>query len=245
MDEINMRTQFAFPCRFVPNDGKTGFFYVAPATSLVWWNGPAGASQYMSPNGFGAFLDFGVQPKFNEFFSLNAWGRLGVFSDFHKITSDALRYQGRLEGIVNATPEMQLQAGVVYYGRARVKLMPTVGVVWKPDENWTFKMVFPNPKVLRRLTNLERAMNELTGNRAEWRGYVHMDYSGGSWDIKGLGLNDYNDIRLGAGIEFLSQSHIGGYFEFGGSLDRELYSGKHGRWAGPPAVLYLKTGFFF
>jgi hypothetical protein len=72
-----------------------------------------------------------------------------------------------------------------------------------------------------------------------------MDYAGGCWDIKGFdGLTDYNDIRLGMGIDFAVQNQFAGYFEFGGSFDRELYS--HGqRQATLPSVLYLKTGFIF
>jgi hypothetical protein len=229
MDELDLRMQLAFPCRFVPNNGKTGFFYVAPGASLVWWNSEE------RRNGFGAFLDAGVQPKFNDMFSLNAWGRIGVFSDFKKVTSEALRFQGRLEGIANISPEMQVHAGVIYYGRARVKMLPTGGVVYTPDNDWVFKLIFPNPKVLRRLH---------TGQQADWWGYVHLDYAGGSWDIDPLGLTDYNDIRLGTGIQFATRNQINGYFEFGGSFDRELYSGGR-RWASPPSVLFLKTGIIF
>ena len=233
MDEIDIRMQLAFPCRFIPNNGKTGFLYVAPAGSLVWWNGPTGPP-HMSPSGFGAFLDFGAQPKFNELFSLIAWGRFGVFSDFENVSSDAWRFQGRLEGVGVLSSQMQLHAGIIYYGRSRVKMLPTVGVVWTPDENWVLRLVFPNPKVSRRLW---------TGPQADWWGYVHMDYGGGSWDIKDLGLTDYNDIRIGMGIEFAAPSRIGGYFEFGGSLARELYFNGHG--TSLPSVLYLKTGFIF
>ena len=72
-----------------------------------------------------------------------------------------------------------------------------------------------------------------------------MDYAGGSWDISGhSGLTDYNDIRLGLGIEFAMPNRIGGYFEFGGSFDRELYFERQ-RQINPPTVLYLKTGFIF
>ena len=234
MDEIDLRMQLAFPCRFIPNNGHTGFFYVAPAGSLVWWNGPT--EPEMSPNGFGAFLDLGVQPKFNDVFSLIAWGRVGVFSVFEKVTSDAWRYQGRIEGVGTLSQQMQFHAGVIYYGRARVKMLPTVGIVWTPDENWVLRLVFPNPKVSRRLW---------MGTQADWWGYIHMDYAGGSWDIKPMGgLTDYNDIRLGAGIEFATPSRIGGYFEFGGSFDRELYSAGH-RLSSPPSALYLKTGVIF
>jgi len=232
MDEIDMRLQLAFPCRFVPNNGRPGYFYLAPAGRLVWWNGPN--TPDMPPNGFGAFLDFGVRPRFNESFSLNAMGRVGLFSDFKNVTSDALRFQGRLEGIYTFSPQIDIQAGIIYAGRARVKMLPTVGIVWTPDDNWVLRLVFPNPKISRRLW---------TGPQADWWGYINMDYSGGSWDIKPYGLTDYNDIRLGLGLEYGARGRMGGYFEFGGSFDRELYSNGHR--ASLPSVLYVKTGVIF
>ena len=235
MDEIDMRLQLAFPCRFIPNNGRPGYFFVAPAGRLVWWNGPNGPP-HISPNGFGAFLDFGVRPKFNDTFSLNALGRVGIFSDFKDVSSDAFRVQGRLEGIYAFSPQMDLQLGVIYAGRARVKMLPTAGIVWRPDDDWILRLVFPNPKISRRLG---------TGQQADWWGYVHLDYSGGSWSMSGYdGLTDYNDIRLGLGVEFDARGRMGGYFEFGGSFDRELYAeGK--RQASLPSVLYLKTGIIF
>ena len=237
MDEIDIRMQLGIPCRFIPDNGRTGFLYIAPGGSLAWWNGPAGwgtPAEHMSPNGFGAFLDVGVQPRFNESFGLIAWGRVGVFSDFENVTSDALRYQGRLEGVFHSSSQMQVHAGVIYYGRSRVKILPTLGVVWTPDEDWVLKLVFPNPKVSYRLWK---------GPQGDLWSYVHMEYAGGSWDIKGLGQTDYNDVRLGVGVEFGTLSRVGGYFEFGGSFSRELYYGGHSM--SLPSAMYLKTGFIF
>jgi hypothetical protein len=235
LNEIDIRMQLGIPCRFIPNSGSgTGFFYVAPGANLVWWDGPAGPP-HMSPNGFGAFLDFGMQPQFNEVFSLNAWFRLGLFSDFKHVSSDAFRYQGRFEGIFNVSPNVQISAGVIYLDRVRNKIMPTGGVIWSPRDDLVLKLVFPNPKISKRLWN--------SGN-AEWWGYVQGDYGGGSWSIDGIGKTDYNDIRIGAGLEFETLTRIGGYVELGGSFGRELYS-QHQKWAKPSNVLYFKTGFIF
>jgi hypothetical protein len=235
MSEINLRLQLGFPCRFIPSNGSgTGFFYVAPGANLLWWNGPAGPP-HMSPNGFGAFLDFGMQPQFNEVFSLNAWFRFGVFSDFKRISSDSFSYQGRLEGLFNVDPKIQIIAGIIYLDRQRHKILPTVGVVWTLRDDLVLKLTFPNPKISKRLWN---------SGSAEWWGYVQGDYGGGCWSIDGIGRTDYNDVKIGAGIEFETQTRIGGYFECGGSFARELYS--HGqKWAKPPNVLYLKTGIIF
>lgn len=235
MNEVDIRMQLGIPCRFIPNNGSgTGFFYVAPGANLVWWEGPAGPPHF-SPNGFGAFIDFGMQPQFNEVFSLNAWFRLGLFSDFKHVSSESFRYQGRFEGIFNVSPNVQISVGIIYLDRVRHKILPAGGIIWSPRDDLVVKLVFPNPKISKRLWN--------SGN-AEWWGYIQGDYGGGSWSIDGIGQTDYNDIRIGAGIEFETLTRIGGYLEFGGSFARELYSHQR-KWAEPPGVLYFKTGFIF
>lgn len=236
-NEADLRMQLAIPCRFIPNNGQgqtgPGYFLIAPGANLVWWDGPAGPPD-MSPNGFGAFLDLGMQPQITENFGLSTWFRLGVFSDFEHVSSDALRYQGRIEGNFNLSPELQLTAGLMYMDRARIRMIPTGGIIWTPRDDLIVRLVFPNPKVSKLLWK----------DNTEWWGYVQADYGGGSWNINGLGKTDYNDIKIGAGIEFETYTRIGGYFEFGGSFARELYTNGQ-RWASPPNVLYLKTGFIF
>ncbi|MDR2115947.1 MAG: hypothetical protein LBP87_06170 [Planctomycetaceae bacterium] len=235
MNEIDIRMQLGIPCRYIPSGSSgTGFFYVAPGANLVWWEGPVGPPHF-SPNGFGAFVDFGMQPQFNDVFSLNAWFRLGLFSDFEHVSSEAFRYQGRFEGIFNVSQNVQISVGIIYLDRVRHKIIPTGGIIWTPRDDLVLKLIFPNPKISKRLWN--------SGN-AEWWGYFQGDYGGGSWSIDGIGQTDYNDIRIGVGLEFETLTRVGGYLEFGGSFARELYSNNN-KWAEPPNVLYIKTGFIF
>ncbi len=242
VDELDFRMQLGFPCRFIPNNGPgctgPGFFYVAPGGSLLWWDGPDTNQMYgaprISPNGFSASLDFGMTPQFNETFSLDAWFRFGVFSDFNEITSKSLRYQGRLAGMFNVSNQFKIVAGVLYLDRSRVKVLPTGGVIWTPREDIVLRITFPNPKLSMRIYN--------TG-RAEWWGYLQGDYGGGSWTMDGV-KTDYNDIRVGAGIEFETLSKVGGFFEVGGAFNREIYSNGNA-WCTPKSMVYLKTGFVF
>jgi len=238
VNELDIRMQLGFPCRFIPNSGPgcagPGFFYIAPGGSLLWWDGPNSNAPPFSPNGFSASLDVGMTPQFNEVFSLDAWFRFGVFSDFKTVNSHSLRYQGRVAGMFNVSQQFQIVAGVLFMDRARLKLLPTGGVIWTPREDIKLRLTFPNPKLSMRIYN--------TG-RAEWWGYLQGDYGGGSWTIDGE-KTDYNDIRIGIGVEFETLSKVGGYFEVGGAFNREIYS--HGTaWCKPQSMVYLKTGFVF
>lgn len=238
INEIDLRMQLSIPCRFIPNhvSGQSGpgYFYIAPGGSLAWWDGPVGPP-HMSPNGFGAFVDLGLTPQFNDVFALDAWFRLGVYSDFKKVKSDAIRYQGRILGLFAVSPRVKIVAGVQYLDRVRVKILPTGGVIWTPTEDWELRLTFPNPKISKRLWNNGRTL---------WTGYVTADYGGGSWYISELGQTDYNDIRVGLGLEFETITRVNGHIEIGGSFDRELRS-KHWAARSLDNAFYLKIGFVF
>jgi len=238
VNEFDFRMQLGFPSRFIPNSGPgctgPGFFYVAPGGSLLWWDGPDVGEPGMSPNGFSASLDIGMTPQFNETFSLDAWFRFGVFSDFNKANANSLRYQGRLAGMFNVSRQFKVVAGILYMDRARIKLLPTGGVIWTPREDIILRLTFPNPKLSMRIYN--------TG-RVEWWGYLQGDYGGGSWTIDGE-KTDYNDIRIGLGVEFETLTKVGGFFEVGGAFNREIYSYGNA-WCKPNSMVYLKTGFVF
>ncbi|MCL2742777.1 MAG: hypothetical protein FWE67_02895 [Planctomycetaceae bacterium] len=239
INEVDIRMQLSFPCRFIPHNSSAavdsdGFFYVAPGLSTFWWNGPVGPPD-MPPNGFGAFIDFGINPRFNEVFSMEGWFRLGAYSDFKKVKSEALRYQGRLASIFTVSPTVQIIGGAQYLDRVRLKIIPVGGVIWTPRDDLVLRLTFPNPKISQRFWQ--------TAN-ADWWIYAAADYGGNSWSIDGMGQTDYNDIRVGGGIEFETLTKINGHIEFGGAFNRELYSTDYKQRKLSDAV-YLKLGFVF
>ena len=105
--------------------------------------------------------------------------------------------------------------------------MPAGGIVWTPNPDIYFNILFPNPKVAKRLT---------TWGNTEWWLYASGEYGGGTWTIKrdsGLTARpapsmgtmdtvDYNDIRIAVGLEFKTFRQLHGYFEVGFACSREL-----------------------
>jgi hypothetical protein len=116
----------------------------------------------------------------------------------------------------------------MYLDRNYIKLLPSGGIVWTPNPDWYFNILFPNPKVAKRLTN--------TGG-TEWWLYCSGDYGGGAWHITRGNPDvvppspvagqyddfDYNDIRVAVGLEFKTYRNFKGMFEVGGAFSRQLY----------------------
>lgn len=239
IDEVAYQTEFTFPSRFLPNNEP---IYLVPGLNLEFWDGPdtSGLPFGMSPNGFGAYVEVGAAPRYSENFAFEAWLRGGVYSDWKKIAARAFRLEGRGAVLIGLTKDMEAVLGVVYLNRSRVKMLPQAGIIWKPNTDVVWRLVFPDPKLSRFLTTL---------GTTQWWGYIQGSYGGGCWAISDnefgeTYLTDYNDIRIGVGLEFTNQAWMNGFVEIGGTFARELYADGVA-WSKPPNTIYLKAGFHF
>lgn len=164
---------------------------------------------------FEAFLDAAWYPQFNDVLGGEFGLRTGVWSDFREVNSDSVRVLGRAAGAVRVTPRAEVLAGVVYLDRKRIKLLPVIGVRWRPTDNLRVDAVFPYPSVRKRLPS---------AGPTDWWLFVAGEYGGGSWTDREAPTGfDYNDIRVSLGLEFESSTRITGRFEVGYVFEREFY----------------------
>ncbi|MCL2348150.1 MAG: hypothetical protein FWC50_07790 [Planctomycetaceae bacterium] len=214
VNDVKAQARFAIPCRHL---GDT-MIYVAPGFRATFLN-----DDVEKKNLFGGWLDAGIQPVVNQQFRFDLWGSVGVYSDFHKVTSDSIYVRGRGSAYLQLNPNTEAVLGVLYLNREHVKLLPVFGVIWTPNPSVEWRLVFPDPKLAKHFGD--------TGS-TQWWGYVRGDYGGGSWavntDTLGVVKFDYNDIRVALGLEFRNpaKQSVSGYVEVGGAFDRELYYGK-------------------
>ena len=240
--------QFAIPCRWLPGGTKPGtapdYLYIAPGVEFSWWEQEYSDGFGRAVNLFGAYCDFGMRPRLTENFALDAWIRVGVYSDYEKVTGKSWRVQGRAMGIFKISDRWQGTVGGMYLDRAKVKILPSGGVIWMPNDDYIFKLTFPDPKISMRIP---------TAGAVEWWGYVQGDYGGGSWtttdyydglDDKSTLRMDYNDIRLGIGVEFDNPACLSGFAEIGGAFAREVVLAGHGTWK-PSDAFYFRVGLLY
>ncbi len=170
---------------------------------------------------YDAYVDTSWQPVLTPWLSADLGVRVGVYSDFNHTTTDSIRLMGRGLGILTFTPQVQVALGVVYLDRVDIKLLPAGGVIWTPHENARYEILFPRPKLARRLTTI---------GTTEWWWYAAGEYGGGSWTLERdavVPVNDradYNDLRVMGGVEFSTLSGLQGHFEVGYVFDREVVS---------------------
>ena len=164
------------------------------------WDGPAlnqlGRDPALPGAVYDLYLDFGWKPRPAEWLFFDLGITPGLYTDFHAFPHEAFRLRGRVLPIVALSEKFQLIAGVLYINRDAKKLIPAGGFIWSPDEATKLQVVFPQPKLARRVATI--------GDKAWWI-YAAGEFGGGTWAYErpdGSSTSvDYNDYRVIVGTE--------------------------------------------
>jgi len=229
INDMGISVTCAFPMFFNTNTP----LLVTPGFYVHLWDGPVSYPQLvpedpwpadLPPRTYDAYIDAAWNPQVTPWFGAELNFRIGIYSDFNRVTSDSMRFMGKGMAVLNFSPNVRIKAGAWYLDRNQVKILPAGGICWTPNPDVYFDILFPNPEVGKRLT---------TWGNTDWWLYFAGDYGGGTWTIKrnsGLGIPtdgtydrfDYNDIRISLGLRFETLRKFNGNFEIGFACSREL-----------------------
>jgi hypothetical protein len=191
--------------------------YVTPTYVHHLWDGPQGIAADLPANAYSAFLDTFWASDPDRPLGVEVGVAVGAFTDFDTFTTKSLRVMGEGFGVARLTPQLTFKFGAWYLNRNDLKLLPAGGLVWQPNPQTKFDLLFPNPKLSKYLTSY--------GNGDVWW-YVSGEYGGGAWTIKradGSGDRvDINDIRVKLGIDWINQRNFRGFAEIGYVFDRQV-----------------------
>jgi hypothetical protein len=118
-----------------------------------------------------------------------------------------------------AVPErLSLLLGVVSLDRNDSPILPGVGLIWTPTPDWRLDLIFPRPKLARRLTFLPRQREDCV--------YLGGALGGRTWSVERQpGVPDQltlRDYRLYLGWERIVDGGSGLFVEAGYVFGREL-----------------------
>ncbi|MCF0233740.1 MAG: hypothetical protein HUK22_02025 [Thermoguttaceae bacterium] len=166
-----------------------------------------------------------------------------------KLSAKAIYVNGRAMGSLPVDNEgrTRITGGVIYYDRINLKLIPSGGIIWRPNEQNELRLVFPDPRWSHYLTK---------ANETDWWFFVRGEVGGGRYYIsskdKQTGLirqfnTDYDDYRLSVGTMFDCASGMKGSFEIGGAFSRRLVvkAVDGGKWYTPKDSVFFKVGLHF
>ncbi len=237
--DLELSATFAIP--FLYNTETP--LLVTPGFAFRFWNGPARPGVDMPPQAYDAYLDAAWNPQITTWLGGELAFRVGVYSDFKRVVDDSVRFPSKGLAVFSFSPSFKVKAGAVYLDRHPVKILPAGGIIWTPNTDVRFEILFPDPKISTRLTTI--------GN-TEWWAYARGEYGGGAWTVNRVApgispdLVGYNDLRFAVGVEFIRLNGLTGLFEVGVAFERELrYHSESPTVFYPNTTAFLRAGLAY
>lgn len=200
----------------VPLGSFENLLLVTPSFEAHYLDGPSSAR--IPDSLYHAGLDLMWRKRWDD-----RWGSMiavapALASDF-ETSEGAMRVTGRALATWQWVPErLTLLFGVVYLDRDDVNLLPGVGMIWTPTPDYRLDLVFPRPKLARRIAFVPRT-------REDWI-YVSGALGGRTWAVqREEGVTDdltLRDYRITAGWERIMDGGGGLFAELGFVFGRKL-----------------------
>ena len=105
----------------------------------------------LPPRLYDAYIDFRWLSQVTPKLGLDLAITPGVFSDFDQDSSKAFRLPGHAAAAWTWNETTKIVLGAAYLDRPDVEVIPIGGVIWTPNEDVKFDLVFPHPKISRRI----------------------------------------------------------------------------------------------
>ena len=180
---------------------------ITPSYELHFLNAPAGIP--LPPRLNDAAVDFHVFRVFDNHWIADFAVTPGLYADDHSFdSSEALRINGRAIGVYAPTVDVKWALGVTYLdGGGWAKVVPVAGLIYTPNDDVEYQILFPTPRVAWRLPS-----SPIPGQDEQWV-YIAVDYGNSAWAFQqDDGTSDVlasRDFRLIFGYE---RKIVGGIF---------------------------------
>lgn len=192
--------------------------------SVHYLDGPEGVD--LPPRLYEAYMQFRwmaqVTPRLGLDFALTP----GVWSDFEQGADEAFRMPGHGAAAWTWTEYAKIVLGAAYLDRPDVDVIPIGGIIWTPNDNVKYELLFPSPKIAHRILYEQWRDREI-----ETWAYFKVEFLGDAWAIRHT--DDTTDLVLMRDWRFIfgvERKQIRG---FGARLEAGYVLGRHIQFSGP------------
>jgi len=208
--ELELYATFALPA---PSPDSP--LLITPGYNVQYLGGPT--TPDLPARLHGAYLQFMWLPQISERWSGVLAVSPGVYSDFERSASESLRIQGRGLARYKWSPTTEVIFGVLYLDRDDVNILASGGIVWAPNADTRYELLFPRPKLAHRIC--------FDGCSEDWW-YVSAEFGGDTWAVeRASGAEDQltlRDYRVFLGYERKYHGGAGHLLELGYVFGREI-----------------------
>lgn len=142
-------------------------FSWTPEFNLRGWDGPN--SPDLPGHGLRFASDFEFATPGNDPWSIQLGFTPAFVNDLNaSVNSDSFNWDGRAILFFRPSQELMIAAGAAYLDRVNDKIIPYAGIVWTPNQNWEWRLMFPKTRVSMFIGNW--------GAEAKWL-YAGVEYN--------------------------------------------------------------------
>ena len=189
---------------------------ITPAMKTRILNGPGHVD--LPAQLYESYLELLWLPRFHPRWTAILGVAGGVYSDFEVDGKDAWRMTGtglmRFDWNPGTT---QLIFGVLYLNRRDIRLLPAGGIIWTPDANRRYEVLFPRPKLAHRIA--------FGPDFEDWV-YLGGEFGGNSYSVQRVSGNTdvvtLRDFRTYIGLERKLNGGAGYHLEIGYVMGRVI-----------------------
>jgi len=213
-NDLQLQSIFALPC-----PTRDSPLVITPGFAVHYLQGP----QYsdLPPRLYDSYVDFRWLSQVTPTLGLDLAITPGVFSDFNQESSKAFRLQGHGAAAWTWNETTKFVLGAAYLDRPDVELIPIGGVIWTPSSDLKFDLIFPHPRISRRIY-----WSGQSGDGVQDWAYIAGEFTGDAWAIRRSdGLDDQvviSDYRLVFGMERKVLNGLSSRFEIGYVFGRRI-----------------------
>jgi hypothetical protein len=232
--ELDLRAILALP---IPS--RKAPLLITPGFGVSILEGPTQPD--LPPVLYSAYTQFRWMCRWNPTLATDIAITPGAYSDFEQSTDEAIRLPGHGAVLWTWSPEWQALLGCAHLDRLENNILPIGGLIWTPNEDVKYEMVFPKPKLAHRI----RWRKACTEEVQDWA-YLSGEFGGSAWAIQRAdGSNDvvdYRDWRLVLGIERQLDGRRDHWFELGYLFSRRYLYQSSGLEHEPDDTIMLRWG---
>jgi hypothetical protein len=193
---------------------------ITPSYELHFLDSPANID--LPPRLHDVAVDFHIFRVYDNHWIADFAVTPGLYADDNSFdSSDALRINGRAVGVYAPTIDLKYALGVTYLDGAWSKVIPVAGVIYTPNDDVEYQLVFPTPRVSWRLPQF----SPIPGRDERWV-YVAVEYGNAAWAFQqSNGAPDVfasRDYRVILGAERRIVSGISHRTEIGYVFHRDI-----------------------
>ncbi|MEN6557179.1 MAG: hypothetical protein ABFC54_03260, partial [Thermoguttaceae bacterium] len=169
INDMELQTIFAIPC-----PKRESPLVITPGFGTQYLQSPRNVD--LPPRLYTGYLDLRWMSQVTPTVGLDLAITPGVYSDFEQSSDKAFRLTGHAAAAWTWTDKMKVILGAAYLDRPDCGVLPIGGVIWTPRADLKFDLVFPHPRIARRIDG-----GLSTGDVTQDWVYVAGEFAGDAW----------------------------------------------------------------